>query len=500
MADIDSIMKQTLSILLFIMSKKAQDPGWEHAYPPIEKDRTQVKCKYCQNEYNGGMSRFKRHLAGIRGDVAPCAQVPEKVKEEMSKLIGVKRQMKEHKEEALKQLRREVNITDMENYSDYETGEVLSKRSCVGSSKSTQKGLIDRFCIPTPEEALRRGKNVQPTINEKLKEKERERTIQYIARWFYEVGIPFNAASLESFSLMLEAIGQYGRGLKAPTPYELRVPLLKKEVEETKAFLKTHRDCWEAHGCSIMTDAWTDKRGWNFMNLVVNCELGSSFLRSIDSSLEVHVGPFIFKLVSSCIDEIGEENVVQVISNNASANMAAANLLRAERPNIFWTPCAAYCIDLMLEDIGKFRQIKNTITKARMVTVFLYGHMITLSMMRKFAQKKDLVRTGVTRFATAFLSLQSIMLKRNELRTMFTSKDWDECKWSKMEVGKRIQQIVLSNKFWNGVSLTLKAFEPLVYVLQRVDGDKVPSIAYVYGDLENAKKEIALHMDNDRKK
>nr|CAD1830358.1 unnamed protein product [Ananas comosus var. bracteatus] len=231
------------------MSKKAQDPGWEHAYPPIEKDRTQVKCKYCQNEYNGGMSRFKRHLAGIRG--------------------------------------------------------------------------------------------------------------------------------------ML---------------------LLVRKFQK----------------------------------------------KSIDSSLEVHVGPFIFKLVSSCIDEIGEENVVQVISNNASANMAAANLLRAERPNIFWTPCAAYCIDLMLEDIGKFRQIKNTITKARMVTVFLYGHMITLSMMRKFAQKKDLVRTGVTRFATAFLSLQSIMLKRNELRTMFTSKDWDECKWSKMEVGKRIQQIVLSNKFWNG--------------------------------------------------
>lgn len=83
---------------------------------------------------------------------------------------------------------------------------------------------------------------------------------------------------------------------------------------------------------------------------------------------------------------------------------------------------------------------------------------------------------------------------------MFTSKDWDESKWSNMEVEKRIQQIVLSNKFWNGVSLTLKAFEPLVYVLQRVDGDKVPSIAYVYGDLENAKKEITLHMDNDGKK
>nr|CAD1831681.1 unnamed protein product [Ananas comosus var. bracteatus] len=289
------------------MSKKAQDPGWEHAYPPIEKDRTRVKCKYCQNEYNGGISRFKRHLAGIIGML-----------------------LLEHKEEALKQLRGEVNITDMEDYSDYETGEILSKRSCVGSSKSTQKGLIDRFCIPTPKEALRRGKDVQPTINEKLKEKERERTIEYIARWFYEAGIPFNAASLESFSLMLEAIGQYGRGLKAPTPYELRVPLLKKEVEETKAFLKTHRDCWEANGCSIMTDTWTDKRGRNLMNLVVNCELGTSFLRSIESSSEVHDGPFIFKLVSSCIDEIGEENVVQVISDNASANMAAANLLRAE--------------------------------------------------------------------------------------------------------------------------------------------------------------------------
>lgn len=43
--------------------------------------------------------------------------------------------------------------------------------------------------------------------------------------------------------------------------------------------------------------------------------------------------------------------MVQVITS-ISLEMALAKILATKRPVIFWTPCAASCIDMMLEDTG----------------------------------------------------------------------------------------------------------------------------------------------------
>ena len=53
---------------------------------------------------------------------------------------------------------------------------------------------------------------------------------------------------------MIEAIGQYGVGMKGPSIYEVRVTLLKKELELTKDSMKDHEMEWKKNGCSIMSD------------------------------------------------------------------------------------------------------------------------------------------------------------------------------------------------------------------------------------------------------
>ena len=111
--------------------------------------------------------------------------------------------------------------------------------------------------------------------------------------------------------------------------------------------------------------------------------------------------------------------------------MAAAKLLKAKMPNIFWSSCAIHTINLMLESIGKLPRYKKTIDSAKSFTIFVYAHHKTLSMMRSFTKQRDVVRPGVTRFASAFLSLQSLIEKKESLRTMFASTEWDECIWSK---------------------------------------------------------------------
>jgi Fe2+ or Zn2+ uptake regulation protein len=78
----------------------------------------------------------------------------------------------------------------------------------------------------------------------------------------------------------------------------------------------------------------------------------------------------------------------------------------------------------MLEDIGSLKNVKITIQRAKIITVFLYTHTRVLNLMRVFLGK-DLVRAGVTRFATAYLNLKSIQEKKTELKKLFRSDELD---------------------------------------------------------------------------
>jgi hypothetical protein len=103
----------------------------------------------------------------------------------------------------------------------------------------------------------------------------------------------------------LIAAGHFGPDGKKPNQHEIHEKLLYEKVEDTKKLLKRQEEEWSKNGCSIMTDAWTDQKRRNIMNLCVNCSIGTSFLESRDASAESHTGEFIFLYVDSCIEKIG---------------------------------------------------------------------------------------------------------------------------------------------------------------------------------------------------
>ncbi|KAK3228897.1 hypothetical protein Dsin_000778 [Dipteronia sinensis] len=176
--------------------------------------------------------------------------------------------------------------------------------------------------------------------------------------------------------------------------------------------------------------------------------------------------------------------------------MVAAKMLKVKMTSIFWSSCATHTINLMLEGIGKLPKFKNTLEKAKSFTIFIYAHHMTLVLMRTFKRKRDIVRPGVTRFASAFLTLQSLLEKKDKLRALFTSTDWEKCKWSKSVKRKAAYNTVLSTIFWNGVKYCLRVFSPLVRVLRLVDRDRKPSMRFLYGELKKAKEEIRVGLKN----
>ncbi|KAI8530132.1 hypothetical protein RHMOL_Rhmol11G0032000 [Rhododendron molle] len=470
-----------------LLKRNSVDVGWDYGVivDPSNKDRLQ--CLLCGNQYTGGVSRMKRHIAQIRGDVASCTKASKEDILKCKKAIDDNAAKKKNKKKAAVEIREEVNIIGDESEGD----EI--ENVAVGSKKRPYVlGPMDRYTSVDPDSSDTSGfkKTRQPNINDAVWKEKSHKVSQYLARWVYETGIPFHAIDNDSFKRFVEAVGIFGKGYQPPSQYQLREPLLKEEVERTKTLLKKQEEEWALTGCSIMTDAWTDRKRRSIMNLCVNCKHGTCFLSSKEDSEASHTGVYIFDYVDKFIEDIGAQNVVQVVTDNASNNMAAADLLKIKRPNIFWTSCGTHTINLMLEGIGKQSKFKATIDKAKAFTIFVYAHHNTLAMMRKYTKKRDIVRPGVTRFATSFLTLQSLMEKKQELRAMFSSNAWGESKWAKSPKGKTAYATVMSQAFWNGVTLCLKVFGPLVMVLRLVDGDRKPSMGFVYGELTKAKEEI----------
>ncbi|XP_042386822.1 uncharacterized protein LOC121978558 [Zingiber officinale] len=143
--------------------------------------------------------------------------------------------------------------------------------------------------------------------------------------------------------------------------------------------------------------------------------------------------------------------------------MVAKDLLKEKRPYIFLTACAVNTMNLMLQGIGNQPKFKGVIEKTKNLTIFIDAYHKTLSMMRKFTKKKGIVRPGVTRLTTTFLTLQNLMEKKIELRYMVASEEWNACKYLKSVKGK--------------------VFAPLVKLLRLVDGNKKSSMGFVYGEL-----------------
>ena len=293
---------------------------------------------------------------------------------------------------------------------------------------------------------------------------------------------------------MIDSIAAVGPGFKGPSFYELKGPPLKNVVHEVNDFLLDIKNYWKVYGGSVMSDGWTNQKQQPIMNFLVYCPRGDMFLKSIDTSGLIKDAETLFNIFDSVVQEIGVEYIMQLITDNAYAYKKAGKKLQQKYGTLFWSPCAAHCIDLMLENIANpkwFPLVDEAIKKEKKITKFIYNHGVVLDLMRQdFTNGRELCRLAITRFATNFLSLQSMLRFKKELRQMFIYDKWLSCPHAKTVVGKEISKIVLEDYlFWSQCKNIVKVSEPLVRVLRLADGNEKPAMGYLYEAMDKAKED-----------
>ena len=101
-----------------------------------------------------------------------------------------------------------------------------------------------------------------------------------------------------------------------------------------------------------MSNGWTWPTRLSIINFMAYLKGSTVFLKSVDASNNIKDHKYIYKLLKNVIKEVGVDNVVQIVTDNGSAFVKVGKLLM-KKFNLYWTPCAAHCIDLMLKTLGK---------------------------------------------------------------------------------------------------------------------------------------------------
>ncbi|XP_057837206.1 uncharacterized protein LOC131047347 isoform X2 [Cryptomeria japonica] len=299
---------------------------------------------------------------------------------------------------------------------------------------------------------------------------------------------------------MVDALTICGAGFKAPSESDLSGPILSQMVDDVKKDLDEQRQIWSTKGCTIMIDGWMDRRNRTLLNFLVSSAGGTVFVKSIDASAHCKNATYLCEQIEEVIDEVGEENVVQVVTDNAANYVAAGRLLMERHPSIVWTPCAAHCIDLMLEDIGKIPWVKRCVERARNVCKFVYNHSWVLALMRQYTEQKELTRPRITRFATNFLTLQSMVRSKSALRRMIVGEEWYSSSYATTPAGKDMADCIFDEQdFWVPCDEIVKFVKPLVVLLRVADGEK-PAMGYIYEGMDRAKEGIKFVYGGDESK
>ncbi|XP_031487387.1 uncharacterized protein LOC116255646 [Nymphaea colorata] len=310
---------------------RLKDIFWSHA---IQSDEGKLTCKFCSEQYTGGITQFQYHLAGIHGnDVVACHNVPENIKQMAIKACRVIED-------------RPMEKGRMQSGS----GSHLS----VGSSCS----VSNFFCGTLSEGGTGQGK--KQTISSIMKKVEKD----FVDKLLLKAIVMNNLLRSVDFKNFVVGTTKFSPGYILPSIEATRTKLLDEAKKDVLFYVDEMKKTWTQYGCTIMSDIWEDTiRSRSYINLLVSSPRGTIFWKASHAEKGPKNVEVIVDFLSSTIEEIEANNVLHIVTDNENNYRKTNFILEGKYPNIFATSCAAHCIDLMLEDIDRLEDVANIMCK-----------------------------------------------------------------------------------------------------------------------------------------
>ena len=169
---------------------------------------------------------------------------------------------------------------------------------------------------------------------------------------------------------------------------------------------------------------------------MATCGKGPMFLKAVNCFGQMKDKFFIANLVKEVIDEVGHQNVVQIVTNNATNCKGAGEIIESMYPHIYWTPCVVHTLNLALKNTCAAKnsegneetfELCNLITdihgNAIQIKNFIMNHNMRLTIFNRFTPLR-LLSVAYTYFASIIMMLKRFKLIKKGLQAMLISQEW----------------------------------------------------------------------------
>ncbi|KAK8500762.1 hypothetical protein V6N12_031422 [Hibiscus sabdariffa] len=319
----------------------------------------------------------------------------------------------------------------------------FSVRKPAGTGRSEREHRWTNFDSPGAKLAnmdpvLERSKSSkQPKLTTSFLKNAKAKLGRAISKLILHEALPARIAESPFLPPVLQVAAEFGKSVKGPSAYEVTGVYLDEEYKEIQEWVNGFKPIWKERGVTLMCDGWKGTRNQHIINFLVYSPRGTIFKKSIDaSSVTSRTAEYYFGIMDEIVDEIGEEYIVQVVTDNEAAVKAGGQM---------------------------------------------------------YTKGAELLRPGITRFATNFIALESIVRSKQALKEMVTSSEWKRSTYARRPAGQDMMKVIDSNQFWKKAADVLKIQEPLVKVLRMCDGDEKPTMGFIYEAMDRAK--LAIQRD-----
>ncbi|KAL6873882.1 hypothetical protein ACP4OV_013964 [Aristida adscensionis] len=383
----------------------------------------------------------------------------------------------------------------------YGTSCSASIKQGLWSSRSTTSGyskaLIVRSSeIPAGQDVNSGGPMHELESSMEAKDNLDSLVANSIGRLIFEAGLEPNFVLLPSYRGIIDLL-THGVQIEMPS-YDFILQMQLRDVEQHERALREH---WEISGCTVILDSWKSQCGKCFMSVLVHCSKGMLFLKSMDISTIIADVDELASMLCSVVEYIGVRNIVQVITNDASPHMQAAEhaVLKKHNQSFFFTLCADHCIDLLLKQIAADDHVKEVLMKASRITRFIYGHEQAMGLKALYIGSGEIISNSNLKYVAMFKTLERLVIEKENLMEMFRSRDACDDLSSASLFGHIRELIQTDEAFWCAASLIVRLTHPLFSFLDKLKHDNCP-VGVLYDAMDWAKEEIKQNLGHEHDK
>ncbi|KAF6168247.1 hypothetical protein GIB67_011632 [Kingdonia uniflora] len=135
----------------------------------------------------------------------------------------------------------------------------------------------------------------------------------------------------------------------------------------------------------------------------------------------------------------------------------------------------------------------------RSVGRFFYENGIDFSVVKSPSFLKMISAAIRIRSVRPSLTLENIVLEKENLQKMFGPSAWNTSMWALRADGKRVADLIERLSFWSEATKVLKATILLVRVVHLVNGgDSKPQMGYIYETMDQVKETIKEEFENKK--